>query len=374
MLSVDECRELAAAFTEHRYTVDAVVAGIGEEAHRALGRNSTIPAVRALAGHDDPLATLTRLWPLQQPVARAALDRALPGLLEPLIEAKILAATGEQVRAETDVRPYASDDGDFWVVSDLSPNLDTAVAPMRPDLVLGLSAASTSLAQLTIRRPVGRGAPRPGYRLRRAEPAPGPAQRGGGGHRPEPAGPGPGPAATAMLNGIDLDLREGSLYAPVAGERFDLITSNPPYVMSPPTGASRLTYREGDIPADGLVEQVVHRARAEAEQERADAGVERRGADPRRRAPRGGTRDQPEHGEAAERRLRSRATGATMARPSVVLCSAKPTTRKAPRASAPAAYAEPMATPSPRLCRPMPTATSSARWLPDPPLAEPRAL
>ena len=60
------------------------------------------------------------------------------------------------MRAEIDIRPYASDDGDFWVVSDLSPNLDTAVAPMRPDLVLGVSAASTTLAQLTIRRPVDR--------------------------------------------------------------------------------------------------------------------------------------------------------------------------------------------------------------------------
>ena len=55
-----------------------------------------------------------------------------------------------------DIRPYASDDGDFWVVSDLTPNLDTVVNPMRPDFVLGVSAASTTLAQLTIRRPVGR--------------------------------------------------------------------------------------------------------------------------------------------------------------------------------------------------------------------------
>jgi methylase of polypeptide subunit release factors len=255
VLSVVEGQELAAAFTEHRYTVDEVVAGIGEEAHRALGRNSTIPAVRALAGRDDPLATLTRLWPLQQPADRAALDRALPRLVAPLIEAKILAAAGGKVRAEIDIRPYASDDGDFWVVSDLSPNLDTAVAPMRPDLVLGLSAASTTLAQLTIRRPVARaldlGTGCGVQSLHLAQ------------HSAEVVATDLNPRAlalarlTTMLNGIDLDLREGSLYAPVTGDRFDLITSNPPYVMSPPTGATRLTYREGGIPADGLVEQVV---------------------------------------------------------------------------------------------------------------------
>ena len=64
--------------------------------------------------------------------------------------------------------------------------------------------------------------------------------------------------------------------------------------------------------------------------------------------------------------MRSCAIGATIASPSVVLCSAKPMTRNAPSASAPAVYAEPMATPSPRLCSPMPTAISIAS---DPPEA-----
>ena len=38
--------------------------------------------------------------------------------------------------------------------SDLTPGLDSHVAPMRSDFVLGLSSASSTLAQLTIRRPV----------------------------------------------------------------------------------------------------------------------------------------------------------------------------------------------------------------------------
>ncbi len=55
-----------------------------------------------------------------------------------------------------------------------------------------------------------------------------------------------------------------------------------------------------------------------------------------------------------------RATGATIARPSVVLWSAKPTTSAAPSASEPTAYAEPIARPSPRLWRPIPSATRKA--------------
>ena len=73
--------ELADAFRSLDYRVDAVVGLIGAEAHAALGRNSTVPAARALAGRDDPLATLTRLWLLQQPVPAPALERALPGLV-----------------------------------------------------------------------------------------------------------------------------------------------------------------------------------------------------------------------------------------------------------------------------------------------------
>jgi release factor glutamine methyltransferase len=44
------------------------------------------------------------------------------------------------------------------------------------------------------------------------------------------------------LNGVRIDSRRGSLFAPVAGERFDLITANPPYVPSP----------DGVIPTRGL--------------------------------------------------------------------------------------------------------------------------
>ena len=39
---------------------------------------------------------------------------------------------------------------------------------------------------------------------------------------------------TFALNRTAVDLRLGDLYQPVAGERFDLVTANPPYVMSPP--------------------------------------------------------------------------------------------------------------------------------------------
>jgi hypothetical protein len=246
--------ELADAFRTLDYRVDAVVGLIGAEPHAALARNSTVPATRVVAGRDDPLATLTRLWLLQQPVPRTPLEQALPGLVEPLVAAGILAADADQVRALVDLRPYATDEGDYWVAADLTPNLDARVRPIRPDHVLGVSAASASLAQLTLRRPVARaldlgtGCGVQSLHLAR--------------HADEVVATDLSPRAvdlariTFALNDIAVDLRLGDLYAPVASERFDLITANPPYVMSPP-GEARLTYREGGEPGDALVERVV---------------------------------------------------------------------------------------------------------------------
>ena len=259
LLDADVCAALTAAFAEHRYEVDAVVDAIGEAAHAALGRNSTVPARLALAGRDDPLATLTRLWLLQDRVPRRDLDRALPGLVDTLSAAGIVDAEDstpdDTVTALLDVRPYASDDGaSGWVASDLTPGLDTRVTPMRPDFVLGVSSASATLAQLTVRRPVGRaldlgtGCGVQSLHLAR--------------HAREVVATDLNPRAltlarlTADLNGVELDLRPGDLYAPVAGERFDLVVTNPPYVLSPPTG-ERLTYREGTRTSDSLVEAVV---------------------------------------------------------------------------------------------------------------------
>src|SRR5206468_12178705 len=51
----------------------------------------------------------------------------------------------------------------------------------------------------------------------------------------------------AALNGIDnVETRSGSLFEPVKGELFDLITCNAPYVVSP---ESRWQYRDAGLPA-----------------------------------------------------------------------------------------------------------------------------
>ncbi|MGZ4334232.1 MAG: methyltransferase [Gaiellaceae bacterium] len=68
---------------------------------------------------------------------------------------------------------------------------------------------------------------------------------------------------SAALNAIDhVETRLGSLFEPVAGETFDLITCNAPYVISP---EKRWQYRDAGFPADEFSRQVVTSAAAHLE-------------------------------------------------------------------------------------------------------------
>jgi methylase of polypeptide subunit release factors len=63
------------------------------------------------------------------------------------------------------------------------------------------------------------------------------------------------------LNDVrNVELREGSLFEPVAGERFDLIVSNPPFVVSPDTD---VIFRDAGLEGDEISRLV---ARGAAEQ------------------------------------------------------------------------------------------------------------
>jgi len=256
MLDVRHVPALRSALSRAPFTVDAVYALLGDDAHRALGRNQSTPALRATRGGGD-LATLVRLFALQVPVDRPRADAALPGLVDPLVAAGMLAASGGEVRALVDVRPYGDEEHDWWIVCDPTSGLDGRQAPMDPSYVLGISEASSSLAQLTVREPVGRaldlGTGCGVQALHLAQ------------HAREVVATDVNPRAlamarlTAQLNELDVDVRDGSLFEPVAGETFDLIATNPPFVISPP-GSQVLVYRDSGMPGDSVVRHLVENA------------------------------------------------------------------------------------------------------------------
>ena len=68
----------------------------------------------------------------------------------------------------------------------------------------------------------------------------------------------------ARLNGLALEVLRGDLFDPVAGRRFDLIVSNPPYIPAPPGVAPRGAARAWDAGPDGreFLDRICDRAAA----------------------------------------------------------------------------------------------------------------
>lgn len=64
----------------------------------------------------------------------------------------------------------------------------------------------------------------------------------------------------AALNGVSIDLRCGSLYEPVAGEVFDVVVANPPFVITAAAAREKLgtlRYRDAGVSGDQLSRQVI---------------------------------------------------------------------------------------------------------------------
>ena len=268
----DRTRRLRDALLEAGFTADGLLELLGAPAYAALARNETVPALRAARGAG-PLETLVRLFLLQRPVASERARAALP--FDDCLADGWIAGIAEEVRATVDVRPYGGPDGEDWyIVSDLGCAVGGAAgaggAAMaeadRAQLVLGVGGASTTLAGITLRDPVDRaldlGTGSGIQALHAAR------------HAARVTATDVNPRAlrfarlTLALSGArEADLREGSLFDPVPeGERYDLIVSNPPFVISPAaSGAAgpdggRLTYRDGGMAGDTLCRTLVQQS------------------------------------------------------------------------------------------------------------------
>ncbi|MGP3987784.1 DUF7059 domain-containing protein [Streptomyces sp. 3N207] len=278
--TTESTRRLREALTAAGFTADGLLDLLGAPAYAALARGETVPALRATRG-EGPLETLTRLFLLQQAVpyrsVRAALkaDEALadrwlertPGSGAPQ-DAEGTEAAEEAVRATVDVRPYSGPEGqDWWVVSDRGCAVGGAggvggpreSGPGSPGegVVLGVGGASTTLAGIMVPTPVARAldlGTGSGIQALHA-----------GRFATHVTATDVNPRAlhfarlTLALSGAaEPELREGSLFEPVADdEPYDLIVSNPPFVISP---GARLTYRDGGMAGDDMCRTLVQQA------------------------------------------------------------------------------------------------------------------
>lgn len=303
------------------FTVEGVEDALGPVAAAALHREQALPALRATApaapssataippsgagtGPEQRSAvfTLTRLFVLGRDVPARDLDSALPtlgaegaaqlGLVETVgrtegasaeetatadADADASTADGDLVRPLVDLRPYSAHDArgpvDWWLASDLG-ELATSTR-LSGDHVLGAGGASITLAQVTGRSPrarvldLGTGCGIQALHATRH------AQTVVATDISERALR--FAAFNAALEGAELDLRLGSMLEPVAGEEFDLVVSNPPFVITPrtvpaepvepgrdaadrPAGPGEIPtyeYRDGGRSGDDLVRDLV---------------------------------------------------------------------------------------------------------------------
>jgi methylase of polypeptide subunit release factors len=237
--------QLREALVSADFTQDGVAARIGPQAWESAGREDFRATLAATDGADDPLGVLVRVFLAGQTVPAALADRALGDLpLDQALSVGVLAATEDGVRAGVDLDIY----GDWWVVADLPHAARPGRGALPADHVLGVGGASMTLADAVIRRPVGT------------------ALDLGTGcgvqalHLSTHAGSVTGTdlseralrfaGTTAALNGLSWELLQGDMASPVAGRRFDLVVSNPPFVVGP--GLATHTYRDSGRPGDGV--------------------------------------------------------------------------------------------------------------------------
>jgi methylase of polypeptide subunit release factors len=240
--AVDRLRSVldAAAFT-----VERLEAAFGTHELSAR-RADTLVQMRRLGG-PDAFSTLARLFVVGVAVdARAAAEALAPLSPADVERLGLVRSDVDEVRPVVRLVPH----GDYYICSDLhhSSALETP-----SDFVPGIQAPSVTLAKLAVRRPaaaaldLGTGC---GIQALLAAK-----------HSERVIATDVNPRAldfaafNARLNGVqNVELRRGGALDPVEGERFNLVVSNPPYVISPDASFS---YRDSGLPADELCRRIV---------------------------------------------------------------------------------------------------------------------
>jgi protein-L-isoaspartate O-methyltransferase len=237
------------------YTGEAIRGALGDDAYQGRGWDVPVHVRRLQTG--TPVETAIKLLFLGLPVHRAEVDQAFAPVTGAELQRLGLVQAGETpLLATIRVVPHA----ELLLAGNRYPDETSRGTPA--DYVATVTAPSAILATLTARAEVrtaldvgtGSGiqalwAARHCERVVAVDVNPRALNLA---------------AFNARLNGVgNVEFRQGSLFEPVAGERFDLIVSNAPYVVSPDT---RYAFRDGGLASDAFCEQLVRKAAAHLEE------------------------------------------------------------------------------------------------------------
>ncbi len=244
---LENCGELPAlraVLLKAGFTGQAVKALIGSDAGRVM---DGVMAMRRTSGAL-PLETLARLWVIGVAVREEAVAAALvPVKVEGLIAAGLVRRTDAGLMAVARLEEFEG----LFLFSDFPPRWDV---PFAPDYVMsGASSSTRTLVFSTVRRQVesaldlctGAGT----HALLAAR------------HARRVLATDVNPRAVnfarlnARLNGVEnVRFVEGSFFEPVEKEQFDLIVSNPPFIVSP---RSDMIFQNAGLGGDAASELVL---------------------------------------------------------------------------------------------------------------------
>jgi methylase of polypeptide subunit release factors len=233
----------------HGFTGPDAMAALGSKLVPEHSRMDRPLYLRRLA-RPTPLHVLIRLFGLFDAASEDDARRAFaPLALEEVLATGVVSRAPDGIRASVGLSSFEG----LLVAHDRYEGSEPHLAR---DHVLGVNPATTSLADLTVRLPVesaldvGCGGGVQALLAAR--------------HARQVVGVDVNPRAlslarfNARLNGVEnVEWLEGDLFAPVAGRRFDLVVSNPPYVISP---ESTYTFRDAGRRGDALSAEVVRSA------------------------------------------------------------------------------------------------------------------
>jgi len=223
--SADDCRRVRDVLSSAGYSEEGVVKTLGVDTLSRLGEKRLPVLLRRTSG-GTPLETLIRLFILDHVVdisaARAAMAPMTP---EQWAELGLVEIAGSEVRAVLQLRCFQG----LVLAFDF---VRRGPRGLRGDYVMGVSPSSLVLAGMTMRRnnqaalDLGTGCGIEAFLAAR--------------HSRRVVAVDCNPRAVAIaafnarLNQLDnVECRQGDMFHPVAGESFDLIVSNPPFIISP---------------------------------------------------------------------------------------------------------------------------------------------
>ena len=248
------------------YTVDQVGQVLGDRGHRLLSpvhgglteaedrASEVAPVLRRTQG-GSALETLIRLFLCNVKVDLADATRALAPLsAEAWATAGLVALGSSSVLGLVKLLPYEVTGRHLIVAYDSNHRLQQHAA----DYVMGVGESSRTLASMTVRPHIercldlGTGSGVQGLHASR--------------HADSVLATDRNPRAVAFaafnmeLNSItNVATRQGDLFEPVDAERFGLIVSNPPFIISP---KALFYWRDGGLPVDGITQRIIERAPA----------------------------------------------------------------------------------------------------------------